>query len=286
MKKYIQFTLAVFIFGAIIALGFFFSREKNVDSEIQPSDASERSEKISAPEAAIRVDKPAAGSEIDSPLEIAGEARGTWFFEASFPIRLVDADGHTLGRAIATAQDDWMTEEFVPFKATLSFNLRKAQEGRIILEKDNPSGLPEHDDSFTVPVKFSQAETMTVKVFFGKRQNGAGGDCGAVFARERTIPKTQAVGRAAIGQLLLGPTEEELAQGYSTAINPGVKVQTFSIQHGVAFADFDEQLEQGVAGSCLVTAIRAQISETLKQFPTVTEVVILINGQMEGILQP
>ncbi|PIP22172.1 MAG: hypothetical protein COX38_02115, partial [Candidatus Nealsonbacteria bacterium CG23_combo_of_CG06-09_8_20_14_all_39_25] len=48
----------------------------------------------------------------------------------------------------------------------------------------------------------------------------------------------------------------------------------------------DEQLEFQVGGSCKVSAIRAQITQTLKQFPTVDEVVISINGRTEDILQP
>jgi len=35
-----------------------------------------------------------------------------------------------------------------------------------------------------------------------------------------------------------------------------------------------------------VAAIRAQIRETLKQFPTVDEVIISIDGRTEDILQP
>jgi spore germination protein GerM len=51
-------------------------------------------------------------------------------------------------------------------------------------------------------------------------------------------------------------------------------------------ADFNERLEYQVGGSCRVSAIRAQISETLKQFPTIKDVIILINGRKEDVLQP
>jgi len=54
----------------------------------------------------------------------------------------------------------------------------------------------------------------------------------------------------------------------------------------VAKADFDEQLEFQVGGSCRVSAIRAEITQTLKQFSTVKEVVISIDGRTEDILQP
>jgi len=45
-------------------------------------------------------------------------------------------------------------------------------------------------------------------------------------------------------------------------------------------------LQYQVGGSCRVSAIRAQIIETLKQFSTVKNVVISINGRTEDILQP
>lgn len=75
-------------------------------------------------------------------------------------------------------------------------------------------------------------------------------------------------------------------QGFFTSINPGVKIQNIVIENGIAKVDFDEQLEFQVGGSCRVSAIRAQIIQTLKQFPTIKEVLISINGRIEDILQP
>jgi spore germination protein GerM len=39
-------------------------------------------------------------------------------------------------------------------------------------------------------------------------------------------------------------------------------------------------------GSARVDMIRQQITQTLKQFPTVNEVRIAIEGETEGVLQP
>ena len=55
---------------------------------------------------------------------------------------------------------------------------------------------------------------------------------------------------------------------------------------GWAVVDFDKTLEQGVGGSCRVTAIRAQIEKTLQQFLEIDEVVISIDGRAGDILQP
>lgn len=91
---------------------------------------------------------------IKSPMEITGEARGSWYFEASFPIKIYDANGKLLGTAIARAESDWMTEDFVPFKTTLTFSTPTTTTGQLVFRKDNPSGLTENDAEFTIPVKF------------------------------------------------------------------------------------------------------------------------------------
>lgn len=103
----------------------------------------------------ICVSSPRSNQIISSPLVLEGQARGTWFFEASFPIRLFDANGKELGVAVAQAQGEWMTQEFVPFLATMEFETPTTATGALVFEKDNPSGLPEHADSLVMPVRFS-----------------------------------------------------------------------------------------------------------------------------------
>jgi len=123
-------------------------------------------------------------------------------------------------------------------------------------------------------------------VFFNNDRMDPEFSCNKVFPVEREILKTQAVARAALTELLKGPTEAEKAQGFFTSINPGVKIQELTIENGVARVDFDSQLEFQVGGSCRVSAIRAEITQTLKQFPTVSSVIISIDGRTEDILQP
>ncbi len=127
---------------------------------------------------------------------------------------------------------------------------------------------------------------MTVKAFFNNNNLDPEFSCNKVFPVEREIVKTQAVARAALEELLKGSTEEEKELGYFTSINEGVKIQSLTIENGLAKVDFDEQLEFQVGGSCRVAAIRAQIRETLEQFPTVNEVLISIDDRTEDILQP
>lgn len=99
------------------------------------------------------VDSPAPNATVTSPLTVTGEARGTWYFEASFPVRLLDDQNNELAVAPAQAQGDWMTEDYVPFSVTLTF-VTNAPSGTLVLHRDNPSGLPENDASISIPVQF------------------------------------------------------------------------------------------------------------------------------------
>ena len=100
----------------------------------------------------IRVTSPAPNTVIRSPLRVSGEARGEWYVEASFPVLLLDGSGREIAAVPAQAQGDWMTEEFVPFFAELRFAVPERTAGTLVLERDNPSGLPEHAAEFRIPV--------------------------------------------------------------------------------------------------------------------------------------
>jgi hypothetical protein len=103
----------------------------------------------------IVVDAPYPGELITSPIRVWGRARGTWFFEGDFPIVLKDANGEIIAEGFVTAKGEWMTEKFVPFEGVLAFEKPKAFEsGTITFKKDNPTGLPQHDDDLEIPVLF------------------------------------------------------------------------------------------------------------------------------------
>lgn len=99
----------------------------------------------------ITVDNPFPGAVTGKTFTVMGKARGSWYFEASFPILVLDKDGKTLAQGIAQAQSDWMTTEFVPFKANVKVPESYIGKATLILKKDNPSGLVEKDASISFP---------------------------------------------------------------------------------------------------------------------------------------
>lgn len=114
----------------------------------------------------ITISTPEPGNAIVSPLQIAGQARGTWFFEATFPVVLTNWDGLIIAEGFVTADGEWMTEDFVPFSGELTFpNPYQSGDpdfmarGTLILQKANASGLPENDDALELPVMFVADES-------------------------------------------------------------------------------------------------------------------------------
>jgi spore germination protein GerM len=128
--------------------------------------------------------------------------------------------------------------------------------------------------------------TTGVQVFFNNDRLDPEFSCNKVFPVQRMVERTPAVARAALQELLKGPLQGEKEQGFFTSLNMDVQIQNLVIENSVAKIDFNEQLQFQVGGSCRVSAIRAQITETLKQFSTVDSVVISIDGRIEDILQP
>lgn len=112
-------------------------------------------------ETPIYIEYPAKGEEISSPLTVSGVAKGSWFFEASFPLILTDWDGRIIAQSYATAQGEWMTTDYVRFSGEMKFakpenptNQDYAKRGYLIFKKDNPSDLPEHDDAREIQIFF------------------------------------------------------------------------------------------------------------------------------------
>jgi hypothetical protein len=285
MKKYALAFVVILVFIAIFAV--FYGKNQEVLAPNQMEDGSDTSNLPTLPTVSdsLNITSPKAGAVISSPLVVKGFAKGTWYFEASFPIKIIDAKGNVVGQKFAEAESDWMTEKFVPFSGTIEFSAKAGEKGFVVFQKDNPSGLPENDAELRVPIIFG-AETIPVSVYFGNTKQGSNEDCSKVFPVTRYITKGVATARGAITELLKGVTEADKADGFFTSINADVKIQKLTIENGIAKIDLSNDIEKELGGSCRVTNIRAQIEKTLLQFSSVKSVIISVDGRTEDILQP
>lgn len=85
-------------------------------------------------------------------VTLTGYASQSWFFEGTFPIELVDQDGNTLSQGSVQTSDDWTTTPHPYFMGELSYSDSAPKQATLILRNDNPSGLPENEVRYEIPL--------------------------------------------------------------------------------------------------------------------------------------
>ncbi|MCF7844572.1 MAG: GerMN domain-containing protein [Kiritimatiellales bacterium] len=248
----------------------------------------------------IRIIFPRPNQTINTTVKIRGEARGTWFFEANFPIVLEDDQGNVLAQHYATAQGDWMTENFVAFDAEFEVDFGEATKGNLILKKSNPSDLKENDDSLIVPVKFTNApSTSKVTLFFYSEDDLQNARFDSPVTLARTVPDNSNAVTTTLHELFRGPTEQEMSEGARTTDDlknlgtyyKGIGLHsTLADPYGipdatpltnVAVINFKpEALEILNSSAARQMMVKAAIETTLRQFPTVDWVFYAIDGKV------
>ncbi|MEO8289259.1 MAG: GerMN domain-containing protein [Chloroflexota bacterium] len=240
-----------------------------------------------------QVQIPARGARVTLPLHIVArihdpatevEARLTWadgtVLTGTLPVIWEVDSGLVFGSI------DWLMEGAPPQPAgkTATLTLHSIASETVLARQDELQVLP-----------FDDPDTQAVKVFWVSNEH--------VEAVTQMVPRTEAVGRVALEELLWGPGPRVRAfPDFDTAIpgpeeitkykgrqpdwGPRVTLRKLTIENGVATADFSREINAYGGGSARVGLIVQQITSTLKQFPTVREVRIAVEGQTQGVLQP
>lgn len=226
----------------------------------------------------IIVTKPLSDEVIGSPIQYSGRT-----MEADKPVlvRLIDIYNNVLATSTATINNDGS------FSGQMSFPVAYSQQGRLEAYSLNMADNTV-SDLMKVPVNFRDYVEPKVTVYFSNILKDPDlKECGTVYPVEREIIPDRSMLEILLTELLKGVNEEEAKAGYVSNIpEEGVKIQGINYEDSKLLIDFNQALQQDVKGACRVAAIRAQITETLKQFHDVSEVVISIDGKTDGILKP
>lgn len=276
MKKKILIIAVVVV--AVAVLAFVLMKKEAIAPGPNGESATTSPSPTSEPN--IIILSPMDGEQVINPIHVTGKAR---VFEATFAYRLKDTNGKLLyegwGMTTGSSVPDYGDFDFkigVLVGATKDLTVE-------VFEYSAKDGSVINLDS--VKVQLANMETSKVKIYFSNNKLDPAISCTKVFPIEREIFKTQEVGFLAIFELLRGVLPSE-SKDYQSSIPKGTGLNSLIIRDGTAYADFNHVLEMDGGGSCHVQAIRAQITETLKQFPTVKNVIISVNGRTEDILQP
>lgn len=93
---------------------------------------------------------------VKSPLKISVNSEGKWAgFEGELgTIELFDENDNTIGRCILSTTENWMVIGPVNYHCELEYNAGSPGNGRLLVQKNNPTGEEEFDKSFEIPVQY------------------------------------------------------------------------------------------------------------------------------------
>ena len=125
-------TIAVF--GLIVGYAIW-NTQQGID-DFSPAEIRKLSSLKDSKSDLIKVSFPQKNEKVGGIINVTGIARGGWYFEGEFPVSLEDLKGNELASGIAMAQGEWMTEDFVPFSASLTYRTDSSLSAKIILKRN------------------------------------------------------------------------------------------------------------------------------------------------------
>jgi len=148
-------------------------------------------------------------------------------------------------------------------------------------------------DLVSIPLVFDKNIRDFYEVYFSNNNLDPNSLCLKVFPIikpaiiDLPVPGGEDGLRRNIEALLVGPSDADKERGYFTNIPDNVRLNKIEIKDNYVKLDFSKEMENNVAGSCRVTAIRAQIVRTALAFDrNIRSVIISVNGKTEEALQP
>jgi spore germination protein GerM len=103
----------------------------------------------------------------------------------------------------------------------------------------------------------------------------------ALFKVDRTLSNSDTPLSDTIKRLLNGPSSSEESRKISSMFLANTKLRNARVSGGVAYLDFNSEVESGV-GRSMLQARLYQIVYTATQFPNIQSVKILINGKSKN----
>jgi len=199
--------------------------------------------------------------EVANPVVISGLART---FENNVVLRVRDARGELIAEDFTTS--DGEIGHHNPYRGQVW--LTRDPGARITVEALEYSAKDGSERSLVRQQRTFDVEPIAVKL------RVPNDDCTGLVDDARRVPKSVAMARLLVELLLELPVFPK-----------GSGVNSVNIRDGVLTVDFNERL-QNVGGSCAAQMIRASVTETMQQLPTVKRVVITAGGSEKLALQP
>ena len=222
------------------------------------------------------IETPSDSANVNATFTINGRAK-----KSATPISVIvkDENGSVL---VQTSSPIVITDSASSGYGRFSANvaLPDAYLGATLIEltwtDSQPGGQSE---TIVRKVVVGKSDALSIKVYFVSST----GVCTSVVAQPRSLSTMGSVSiyQASLTALFVGPTASEKLQGYSTVLASNGKVKSIAVDgNGILTVDFSGSIVAGtVADACRIGTAKAQIMQTLAQFPEVRTVIITVKGK-------
>lgn len=231
----------------------------------------------------IIIGSPEAGQVVGKNLVVKGRAR---VFENQFNWAVLDASTSAeilSGTAYANAEDSGL---FGPFEINIS--LTNLTPDKIIVQVFDYSAKDgSKRDIAQISLNFNKDLKDYYEVYFSNSKFDPEISCLKVFSISKPVGNEERSLVKNLEVLLQGPSEKDKEDGYSTNIPANVKINKIEkTGNSIVRVDLSKDIENGMGGSCRVTAVRAQIVKTVLAFDkAIRSVIISVDGDVNA-LQP
>jgi spore germination protein GerM len=128
------------------------------------------------------------------------------------------------------------------------------------------------------------SSTVTLTLYFGSTEMNPGLlDCSKVYSVERVVPAAPDTAETALLQLVAGPTEKEMTEGYVSTFSTATRsiLKSAKIEKDTAYVNLVDvrPILPSVSSSCGSSAFLAEVENTLRGVAPVTRVIIAIDGE-------
>jgi len=150
-----KILVATIILFSIISFSYFMLRAPEYDGVMSTNITLDAESEYESKNPLIKVYNPKPESLLRSPIEVNGEARGSWFLDGVFDVLVKDENGKILGEGVARALGDWVTASFVPFEGSITFEKPTTLKGDLILRKRNILKSEREEDVYSIEIVFN-----------------------------------------------------------------------------------------------------------------------------------
>jgi hypothetical protein len=212
----------------------------------------------------IKIVSPVANAITTSPVIINGFVKTSdekIYWRVKDQNNAVQLSGFNAVSGIAGGYSSFTSEIFLPALEATNFSLEI-----FVKEKNTEVDLQ------TVSLNLLSTEKSEFDIFFSNDRLNTTRACDIVFPATRVVAQTSAVGRAALLEILNGPSDAERYDDYRSSLPPGTAVSTFVINRGIATVTVSKNFNS--LGACEKQRATEQIRQTLLGIGLVDDVVI------------